>query len=192
MSVFVVRDTPDALVTYVPGGAPLGFPEGPWPTPDGRHAWSAKTHWQGHGVLMAQEPGASYAVWHFWSGPERAFAGWYVNLQAPFRRTAIGYDTQDLELDIWIPRDGPWTFKDMELLDVRADEGRWSRARAAEIRALGHELGARLARGERLWDEDWSTWVPDPAWRPPDALPDGWDRVGFDADDVSGAATDLD
>ena len=52
---------------------------------------------------MLQRPGDAYAIWHFWHGPEREFRGWYVNLQEPFRRTAQGYDTQDLELDIWVP-----------------------------------------------------------------------------------------
>ena len=86
----------------------------------------AAARWQGHGVLMLQRPGERYAVWHFWHGAERAFAGWYVNLQEPFRRTPIGYDTYDLELDIWIPAAGGWSFKDDELLDVRVQEGRFT------------------------------------------------------------------
>ncbi len=72
---------------------------------------------------MLQRPGDSYAVWLFWHGPEREFHGWYLNLQEPFRRTAEGYDTQDLELDIWVPREGGWVLKDDELLDVRVARG---------------------------------------------------------------------
>ena len=84
------------------------------------------------------------------TGAERAFAGWYVNLQEPFRRTPIGYDTYDLELDVWIPAGGGWSFKDDELLDVRVDEGRFTTAEAAEIRALGAEIGAMLDRGAAM------------------------------------------
>ena len=28
-----------------------------------------------------------------WDGPERAFAGWYLNLTESFRRTTVGFDT---------------------------------------------------------------------------------------------------
>jgi hypothetical protein len=174
--VFVVEDAPNRLVTYLPEGAPFGFPEGDWPTPDGRHPWHGRCAWEGHGTLMLQQPGERYAVWYFWNGPERAFAGWYLNLQEPFRRTSIGYDTQDLELDIWVFPDGSWQVKDLELLPQRVAEGRWTEAEAASIRAEGDHLVTRLERGERWWDAHWSTWSPDPAWNPP-ALPAGWALV---------------
>jgi hypothetical protein len=174
--VFVVEDRPDLLVSYLPEGAPFGFPPGEWPTPDGRHPWHGRSRWQGHGTLMLQRPGEAHAVWHFWRGPERTFAGWYLNLQAPFRRTSIGYDTQDLELDIWIEPDGRWTYKDLELMPDRVAEGRWSAEEVAEIVRSGEQLGARLDAGERWWNERWVDWRPDPAWRVPD-LPDGWERV---------------
>jgi hypothetical protein len=59
---------------------------------------SGRAAWHGHGVLMQQRPDEAHAIWIFWDGPEREFRGWYVNLQEPLRRTAVGYDTQDLEL----------------------------------------------------------------------------------------------
>ena len=65
--VYVVEDSPDALVTYLPSGAPLGFPTGSWPTPDGRHPWHTKDAWQGHGTLMVgilREPGCARATSH--------------------------------------------------------------------------------------------------------------------------------
>ena len=65
--VFVVDDAPDLLVSYLPEGSPFGFPEGDWP--GGRHPWHGRGGWEGHGVLMLQRPGESYAVWHFWHGP---------------------------------------------------------------------------------------------------------------------------
>ena len=86
-------------------------------------------------MLMLQRPGEAYAIWVFWYGAERAFRGWYVNLQEPFRRNGRGYDTQDLELDIVVPVDGPWEWKDDELLDVRVAEGRFTPEQAAAARA---------------------------------------------------------
>src|SRR3954462_2436376 len=85
--------------------------------------------------LMLQRPGEAYAVWVFWHGPERAFHGWYLNLQEPFRRTADGYETQDLELNIWMPDGGGWVLKDDELLDVRVREGRFTEDQARAARA---------------------------------------------------------
>lgn len=55
---------------------------------------------------MVQRPGDPHAVWHFWTGPDREFTCWYINLQADFVRAAIGYDTQDFELDLVVFPDG--------------------------------------------------------------------------------------
>ena len=171
--VVVVEDTPELLVTYLPEEAPFAFP----PSADGRpHPWSAKRSWAGHGVLVLRRPGEAYSVWHFWNGPARRFAGWYLNLEEPFRRTAIGYDTQDLELDVWIPADGSWTFKDEDLLDERVGDGRYPEEQAEATRALGAEIGAMLDRGERWWDGRWAAFAPDPAWRAP-AFPEGWEAA---------------
>ena len=172
-SVIVVADQPDLFATYLPEGAEFAFAEG---HALGPHPWAGRPAWQGHGVLMLQRPGESYAVWHFWDGAEREFAGWYVNLQEPFRRTPVGYDTQDLELDVWIPAAGPWSFKDDELLDVRVRDGRFTAAEATEISALGAEIGAMLDAGTEWWDPVWSRWEPDPGWRAP-APAEGWDVV---------------
>jgi hypothetical protein len=174
VSVVVVADGPELLASYLPEGAEFAFAPGGHGL--GPHPWLGRGAWRGHGVLMLQRPGEPYAVWHFWNGPERAFAGWYVNLQEPFRRTPIGYDTHDLELDVWIPAAGGWSFKDDELLDVRVGEGRFTAAEAVEIRALGAEIGATLDRGEQWWDPAWSRWRPDPGWAVP-VPADGWETA---------------
>ena len=162
--VVVVEDRPDLLATYIAEGTPFEFPDGDWRAPDGVHPWHGRQRWQGQGLLMLQRPGDAYAIWLFWHGPHREFRGWYVNLQEPFRRTAAGYDTQDLELDIWVPLDGPRQWKDDELLDQRVCEGRFTVAQAADIRAVGAAIGADLDAGRRWWSEDWASWTPDPAW----------------------------
>jgi hypothetical protein len=165
--VIVVRDDPDLLATYIAEGAPFRCPPGRWPTHDGLHPWHGRGRWQGHGVLMLQRPGDAHAIWVFWFGPQREFRGWYVNLQEPFRRTAIGYDTQDLELDIWVPLDGPWEWKDDEVLAQRVREGRYTPEQVAETRADGRRIGRELDAGRRWWSNDWSRWQPDPAWPTP-------------------------
>jgi hypothetical protein len=173
VSVLVVSDRPDLLATYLPEGAAFVFATG---HQLGQHPWQGRDAWKGHGILMLQRPGESYAVWHFWDGPERAFAGWYVNLQEPFRRTSIGFDTQDLELDIWIPVGEEWSFKDDELIDAHVAKGRFTAAEVTEIRALGAEVGALLDDGAQWWDTSWSGWVPEPGWAVP-APAEGWEAV---------------
>ena len=171
--VVVVDDRPDLLVTYLPEEAPFAFP----PSADGRrHPWHGRRAWAGHGVLILRRPGEAYSVWHFWDGPERRFVGWYLNLEEPFRRTSIGYDTQDLELDVWIPVGEEWRFKDAEQLGERVREGRYTEEQVAATWALGRTVGAMLDRGEHWWDHTWSSFEPDRTWRAP-AFPDGWEQA---------------
>jgi hypothetical protein len=154
--VRVVRDEPDLLATYIAEGTPFEFPPGPE-----THPWAGRQAWEGHGVLMLQRPDEAHAIWVFWHGPEREFAGWYVNLQEPFRRTAEGFDTQDLELDIWIPAGGTWQLKDDELLDVRVREGRFTQDQARATRREAARITAELDAGRRWWDDSWAAWTPD-------------------------------
>jgi Protein of unknown function (DUF402) len=162
--VVVVRDEPSLLVSYLAEGTPFHFPEGEWPTANGRHPWHVRERWEGHGVLMLQRPGEAHAIWVFWDGPERAFEGWYVNLQEPFRRTPAGYDTQDLELDILVALDGSWEWKDADALEVRVREGRYTAEQVEATWAEGRRVAAELEAGRHWWDPSWAQWAPDPAW----------------------------
>jgi hypothetical protein len=172
----VVDDHGGLLVTYIATGAPFGYAAGPWPTETGLHPWHPNPAWQGNGVLILQRPGDAYSVWHFWSGEERRFASWYLNLQAPFRRTAIGYDTQDHELDVVVLPDGQWSLKDDEKMEQRVREGRYSAAEVAEIRAVGSTIVQMLDAHAVWWDPAFTSWSPDPSWSTP-TLPSGWEDV---------------
>jgi hypothetical protein len=169
----VVEDTDDLLMTYIAPAAPFGFTPGPWPTANGLHPWQPNREWKGNGVLVVQRPGDAYAVWHFWTGDERRFEAWYINLQEPLRRTSIGYDTQDHELDLIVLPDGQWLFKDDEKMEQRIAEGRYTAEEVVEIRALGARIGAMLDAGDAWWEPALTTWSPDPSWSTP-ALPSGW------------------
>jgi Protein of unknown function (DUF402) len=167
--VQVVENRPEQLVLYLPTGAPFGFHRD---HPLGTHPWSHSERFQGHGVLMLQRPGEAHAIWHFWEGDDRRFVGWYVNFQEPFRRRPFGFDTQDQELDLWLPVDGEPQWKDVDLLAERVTQGRFSQGEQAEIHAEGNRVYAQVARGERWWDPAWSRWAPDGG--PPPELPAGW------------------
>jgi hypothetical protein len=133
---------------------------------------------------MLQRPDEAHSIWHLWSGPSRAFDCWYVNIQEPFRRTSIGYDTQDLELDLVVAPDGSWKYKDDELLELRIREGRFTAERVAAIRAEGKRIADQLRGGIRWWDPKWAHWVPPREWSAP-PLPQGWSEVPSPAHQAS-------
>ena len=182
MLAFVVEDSDSQLAIYVPTHAPFAFGDVRWPTADGRHPWWPNQHWQGHGCLMLQRPGEAYAVWHMWGGDDRHFEAWYINLQEPFRRTAIGIDTQDFELDVIVLPSGEWFFKDEEVVEQSVRNGRYSDETGSQIRSLGQEIAAMLDRNDAWWDEAWTAWTPDQSWSVPDAVDDGWHLVPWTND----------
>lgn len=173
-----VEDTDELFVTYLPAGARFGFPEhGTFPV--GRHPWQLAGHtkWSGHGMLALHFPDVDHAIFVFWHGEQREWSGWYFNLQDAPRRTPIGFDTLDHELDLWWGADKPtWEWKDV---DKFAETGpdRYP-GRMAEIQAEGDRIAALLDSGKLWWDESWREWAPEPAWGVPE-LPANWLEVPF-------------
>ena len=159
--VRVIRDDAQQFAFYVCEGTQYTFPPESWPFGE-RHAWAENGEFRGEGILVMQPPGAAYTVWHFWRSTERAFTGWYVNLQEPLRREGRSFMTQDQELDLWIRADGTWTWKDeQELLDW-VPRGRFTEDEVAAIRAEGERVLA-----EWPFPTGWETWEPDPTWDVP-------------------------
>lgn len=172
----VVTDEPNLLALYLPENSQIGIGAGEWPTGNGKHAWDRgpDSRWQGHGVLHLHRPGDAYAVWVFWRGPDRTCTGWYLNLQEPFTRTAIGIDTLDHELDILVKLDGSWEFKDAELMETCIEQGRLTSDEVVEIMAEGARLGDLLDDGQQWWDSEWATWMPPPELDAPLTLANNW------------------
>ncbi|MFE0237546.1 DUF402 domain-containing protein, partial [Streptomyces sp. NPDC058991] len=119
--VRVAGDDEHALAVYLAQGTPLTFGHGKFRW--GPHPWREFPHvWQSSGVLQLQRPGEGYAVWGRWESG--GLKEWYVNFQAPYTRTARGFDTLDHELDLVIPGDGsPYRWKDVEHFEERVRTG---------------------------------------------------------------------
>jgi uncharacterized protein len=132
--------------------------------------------WQDNAVLWLVRPGDAHAVGAFWRGPARAFVGWYVDLQAPLSRSAIGFDTEDHVLDVDIDPDRSWRWKDEDEFTAAQRLGHISFAEAAAIRTEGQTAIAALESGSWPFDAGWENWEPDPAWPVP-SLPVGWDTA---------------
>jgi Protein of unknown function (DUF402) len=172
--VCVVSDEPGLLVTYLPERATFGFADGDWP---GRpHPWAERSNWEGHGTLMLRRPGDRYSIWVFWRGEEREFECWYVNLEQPYRRSAIGIDTLDHELDLWSEDGVSWHLKDEEGVDECVADGRFGEPEAERIRADAAAFQATCAREGPWWDLAWAAWRP-PQGQGSPAFVDGWERV---------------
>ncbi|RKT52986.1 DUF402 domain-containing protein [Saccharothrix australiensis] len=166
----VVLDEPGLLVVFTVPGTVFGFPPHHYP-----HGWQAagNTRWRGHGKLQLHRPGDAYSVDLYWQGPERRFAGWYLNLQDPFRRTPLGFDTLDHALDYWAPVEGGWVERDRDEFEAQLAEGKYTAEQGEAIRRTGKEVGAMLDAGDTWWDRRWADFTPDPDWPVP-TLPAGW------------------
>lgn len=169
----VVQDTDDLLAVYLAPGSELGYAD--WPFDRWVHPWRTAGHrvWHGHGKLMLHRPGDHYSVDVFWTGPTREFAGWYINLQDPFRRHDGGFDTLDHELDYWLPASGDWEVKDAELFEERIREERYSPGQVTRIRETSDLIVDLLRSGRHWWDPAWAEWLPPDGWDGLD-LPPGW------------------
>lgn len=181
----VVRDEPALSVTYIAPRTPAKWPV----LADGRDVrsvppeeayalkWTvADRQWEGQGMLMVTPRGAAHSVWHFWTGAERSFAGWYVNLQAPLRRSALGYDSEDHTLDVWVERPRVWEWKDDHELEAAIKVGYYTREEGAAIRAEGQRVVERIERWDSPFCDGWERWEPEADWPIPE-LPADWDRL---------------
>ena len=184
LPTLLVERRPDTIPLYLAPGTPMKWPHvrgrrvrevtleerfsSPWDPGDGV--------WDGRGSLILGLPGRRFSVWVFWHGDDESFAGWYVNLEDPWRQSRVGFDTRDHTLDLWVTPDRRWTWKDEDELEVAERLGHHPPQEAAEIRAAGVEAVELIESWAPPFCAGWERWRPDPAWRVP-SLPPGWDAV---------------
>jgi uncharacterized protein len=179
MPVTVVADTDELVAIYVPPGTegrgavrPPGKRDN-FATLATREWKLGPRTWERTRRLGLSRPDEPYVVSGFWNGDGSEFLHWYVDMVEPLRRTAVGFDFRDLELDVVIDEDLTWRWKDEEEVDLAIELGVFTSAEAAEIRAAGERVIEMVERGDAWWTS-WRDWAPDPSWPAP-TLPDGWD-----------------
>jgi hypothetical protein len=172
----VVQDTPDLIAVYlcpgtrwkVPGGSRDQF---------GYLLQMIDITWTLGDTLCLIHPGEAHAVHVMWGQGNREFMGWYINLQELVRRTAIGFDFMDQELDIVVSPDlSEWTWKDEERFQRDEEMGLVSALQAREIRAEAERVIGRIRAKASPFNEGWEDWRPPSEWPIP-CLPDGWDKL---------------
>jgi len=172
----VVTGDERGLFLWLPVGAPVWRSD----TPGGaslrdipRERWPAggfplrPVVWSGNDILIHLPAGRDHAVWWMF-GPDRGFAGWYVNLE---RRsfTADGFDVVDLELDIVVGPDRAWAWKDEEsFVDKTGHPAFWSPDEADSVRAEGEQVAKDIESGRFPFDGSWCDFRPSPSWELPD------------------------
>jgi hypothetical protein len=114
--------------------------------------------------LRVTRPGDAFSIFLFADG-------WYVNLEQPQQRTALGLDYEDELLDVWVPFGGEPELLDEDELEEAVRRGFISPDRETEIHAKAERIIA-----EPPWPTGWEDWKPEPGWQVPD-LPPGWDVV---------------
>jgi hypothetical protein len=176
----VVRDDANLTMLHVPphvhakepidgDGTPLRIPT----TPD----WAFRDTQRGDtwNVSFAF-PDTPYSVIMGYAS-NGALREYYVNLQTPLVRTSVGFDTVEHILDVTIPPDrSTWSWKDEDELAEAIGAGLFSEEEAAWFHFWGERAVEHVLLREPPFDEDWSTWRPDPAWEEP-SLPPDWDLV---------------
>jgi hypothetical protein len=182
--VRVVEDGPEQFVGWLPTGSRFFLPadrdgilvkdvlnweklvELLWQTPD-----------ESPGQLIVAPRGEQFSLIVRFTGRDMRVAGWYVNLQAPFWRTPVGYDSTDYVLDVVVAADRQsWSWKDEAEFEATVDRGYLSALEREGIREAGIRAVELARRGAPPFLDRWENWRPDPSWPVPD-LPDGWDEI---------------
>src|SRR3990170_92281 len=118
-------------------------------------------------------PVANYSMEIYYNATDGSRRSWYINLEDPFRRTALGFDFLDQMLDIVASPDlSSWRRKDEDEFEEAVRIGVISPARANALRSEGEKAIAWLQSGKSPFN-GWEKWRPDPSWAVP-VLPKGW------------------
>ncbi len=129
-------------------------------------------------TLRLMFPDRFYSVWLFWDhdGPQRSFRAYYVNMEEPFRRTSIGFDTNDHQLDIVVLPDLTWSWKDQDVFEEFVRIGNYSQEFAEHVRQEAAKVIDLIEAKRPPFRDSWEEWAPDPSWSIPE-LPSGWEDV---------------
>jgi predicted RNA-binding protein associated with RNAse of E/G family len=123
-------------------------------------------------------PGRQHSVWLSWvkTASCRNFSGYFVNMEEPFRRTPVGFDTQDHTLDIEVSPELHWRWRDTEELNEHVKHGFYTANLAREVWKEGERAIAEIVRGSHPCLDRWRGWSPEPVWEIPQ-VPVEWSSV---------------
>lgn len=179
----VLLDDPEVAAVVQPTGSTImrriarrGGPRGRSFLPGTWDGSRDEGSWKQPPCVRLHPVGRRYSVIRTWVAEEERFAGWYVNLEQPWFRTPVGFDSRDDVLDITATPDlSQWQLKDADELDFAVQVGLFTEAEARQIHSAATSAADDLVR--RRWPFDDATWG---RLRPRELLaaaqlPDGWE-----------------
>ncbi len=186
-SVRVVKDTPEETVLLIWPGAECAAPRGyiqqghngkwnRWQETLSNTLHLEKYLWHTNRFLILLEPEKYFSTVYIWNASSDEFVCYYLNFQLPFRRTSLGFDTLDLDLDIVVKASYEWQWKDVEEYQQAI---RMGGIQADWVKVIEHaqkEVFARIEKRAYPLDASWLNWRPDPT-LPEPYLPKNWEEV---------------
>jgi hypothetical protein len=178
----VIEETEEFVALYQPAGSlwkraagERSGPRGRNMLPEGRNGGHDDAEWTGDGVLRVHRFGDAWSVWRWLDSSRTWSKHFYVNLEDPWRRTAIGYDSGDWELDL-VGTPESWSYKDEDELEWSEEIGLVTPEWAARTRWAGTAASRALEANAWPFSSDWDSWLPPSDLKIP-ALPDDWALV---------------
>lgn len=175
----IVIDRDDLIALYRPPGTPGKQRTGIFGGPRDRMLirWDGGYRdltWERARLLIVYRPGDMYSVWRAWDAETGSLMWRYINLEEPWRRTRVGFDSKDVYLDLFCrPGEASWHWKDEDEAVWASENGKITEAQLTAARAAGDEAVKRIEARETPHDRDWDAWRPDPSWPTP-LLSDRW------------------
>lgn len=167
----VVRDDDDLVALYLPSGGTFMR----WNTSASGTRELVEGEWR-RDTLRLMYPGKPYSIWLFWEGEGRPFTTYYVNFEEPFRRTSIGFDTNDHTLDIMVSPDLSWKWKDREDFDALVANGTVSAEFGESVNQAAREVLSLIENNGSPFSDAWHDWQPPDDWSMPAIHPE-WKNV---------------
>lgn len=184
-SVRVVKDTPEETALLVLPGAECAVPSGyihhahdsskwdRWQETMSNSMQLEKFIWHTNRFLILLEPEKFYSTIYIWNAASDEFVCYYINFQLPYRRTQLGFDTLDLDLDIVIETSHEWQWKDVEEYEHGIRSGGIQSDWIKNIERAQTEVFTRIENRAYPLNAHWMDWRPDPTWSAP-SLPEYW------------------
>jgi predicted RNA-binding protein associated with RNAse of E/G family len=164
----VVHDEDDLVALWLPRGSKGML----WRMVPGQPRELVEGDWR-RDTLRLMFPGKPYSIWLFWEGEPRVFTTYYVNFEEPFRRTAVGFDTNDHALDIMVAPDLTWRWKDRDEFEGLIAAGHFSPELGEAVEETAREVLALVDAGSAPFDASWCDWTCPDDWEIP-ALHPRW------------------
>ena len=180
--VVTLVDDDERIVTWQPAGSTMMNHTGQMGGPRRRNmvAWDGGYEaviWTGPGLLRAHRVGDPWSVWR-WESDADWSPGYYVNLEAPWRRSEVGFDTGDWILDLVVGPDGSVHRKDDDEFAASLDRGGLTQEEAAIVEAAAAAATEAVASGAWPFSADWGAWFSIRTAEPL-SIPANWD-AGFE------------